>query len=93
VLKHSVINFIVNLCNDAKLRSHIASNMGNVFGLCFKMLKDDADKLDVDWLDSVSRELAVFINTSLDPIALKYMCDNGIVQICDKLLAVLKFKD
>lgn len=81
-----MINFIVNLCNDAKLRAHIASNMGGVLASCFKMLEVDSERLDYDWIDSITKELAVFINSCLDPNALKYVCENGIVKVCERLL-------
>lgn len=93
VLKHSVLNFVVNLCNDSKLRAHFASNMGGVLELCFGMLKQDVDEMDSDWVDTASRELAVLINSCLDANALKYVCSNGIVQVSEKILKKLQLSN
>lgn len=92
-VKYATMNFVVNLLNDPKLRQHIASNMGNVLSTIFDMLKEDVATMSHDWVDSVSRELAVCINAGLEVTALKYFCDNGVVEMCESLIKALKIKE
>ena len=89
-VKYATMNFVVNLLNDAKLRQHIGSNMGNLLSTIFDMLKDDIKTMGHDWVDSVSRELAVCVNAGLEISALKYFSDNGVVGMCESLIKVLK---
>jgi hypothetical protein len=92
-LKQATINFIVNLCNDKKLREHIASNMGGILLTVFEMLKNDVKEQQYDWCDSVSREVAVCINAGLEVSALKLFSENGVVKMIEDLLKILKFKE
>jgi len=57
--------------------------MGNVLSRVYAMLEHDVKTMPFDWVEAISRELAVCINTSLEPVALKYFCDKGIVTICE----------
>jgi len=88
-VKFSILNFVVNLLNDPKLRKHVADNMGNVLATIFKMLQEDVDAMSLNWEDSVTKELAVCINAGLEFSALNYFSEHKIVSICDTLLKVL----
>jgi hypothetical protein len=90
-VKFAILNFVVNLLNDPKLRQHIANNMGNVLATIFEMLQEDVDKMSLNWEDSVTKELAVCINAGLEMSALKFYSEHKVVQICETLLKELKF--
>lgn len=93
LLKQATINFVGNLCVEAKLRQHIAADMGGVLSRVYAMLETDVKTMPFDWIDSVVKEMAVCINCSLEPIAVKFFTEKGIVAICESVLKVTKFSE
>lgn len=57
------------------------------------MLDKDVREQPHDWVDSVSRELAVCVNAGLEISAMQLLCQKGLVPLLEQLLKQLKFKD
>jgi hypothetical protein len=66
LLKHATLGFVGNLCVEAKLRGHVASDVGKVFSRVISMLEKDTKETPFDWIDSISKELAVLINAGIE---------------------------
>lgn len=90
LLKQAAINFIGNLCCELKLRQHIASDLGSIFSKIFKMLAEDIKAMPFDWVESITKEMAVVINCSLEPVALNYISQNNVVPMVETVLKVCK---
>lgn len=67
--------------------------MGGVLSRVYSMLQDDIKTQPFDWIDSVSKEMAVCINCSLEAVALKYFSEKGLVANCEAILKFAKWSD
>jgi hypothetical protein len=67
--------------------------MGGVLSRVFAMLEADVKTMPFDWVDSITKELAVCINCSLEASALKFLSERNIVTLCETVLKVTKFKE
>lgn len=57
------------------------------------MLKNDVKDQPFDWSDSVIKETAVMINCCLEPVALKYLAEQGVVTVCESTIKLCKWSD
>lgn len=46
--------------------------------------------MPVDWVESITKEMAVVINCSLEPVALAYIAQQQVVQLAETVLKVCK---
>lgn len=67
--------------------------MGGVLSRVFAMLEADVKTMPFDWVDSITKELAVCINCSLEASALKFLSERNIVTLCETVLKVTKYKE
>jgi hypothetical protein len=57
---------IGNLCNEKSLRLKFASNTGDILSQVVTDFKIDIKERKFDWLDMMTRQLAIFINVSVE---------------------------
>jgi len=93
LLKHATLGFVGNLCVETKLRVHVAANVGGVLERVVSMLEIDVKGMPFDWIESISKELAVLINASLEEKAQQYLTDKNIVATIEAVLKIAKSKD
>ena len=79
LLKGATLGFVGNLCVEVKLRQVIASDMGGVLSRVYIMLQSDVNSKPFDWVEGVTKELAVLINCSLEDKAVKFFAEKDIV--------------
>ncbi len=73
VLRQSILGFLGNLCGDAILRGHIASNIQGILDAVSDSFKSNVEKKPVMWAELVTRELAVLINVSVEQAGQTYL--------------------
>ena len=54
------------------------------------MLSEDVKAMPFDWVESITKEMAVVINCSLEPVALNYIAQNQAVQLAETVLKACK---
>ena len=79
LLKGATLGFVGNLCVEVKLRQVIAADMGGVLSRVYVMLQSDVNSKPFDWVEGVTKELAVLINCSLEDKAVKFIAEKDIV--------------
>lgn len=79
LLKGATLGFVGNLCVEVKLRQVIAADMGGVLSQVYIMLQSDVNSKPFDWVEGVTKELAVLINCSLEDKAVKFIAEKDIV--------------
>lgn len=57
------------------------------------MLKADVNEQSVDWVDSTIKGTAVVINCCLEPVALNFISERGIVELCDSTIKLCKWTE
>ncbi len=93
LLKGATLGFVGNLCVEVKLRQVIASDMGGVLSRVYIMLQSDVNSKPFDWVEGVTKELAVLINCSLEDKAVKFFAEKDIVQLCESVLKQTKISE
>ena len=90
VLKQSMLAFIGNLCMDSLLRSSIASNNQGLLEEVYNQFDKDYKEKKALWQDVLVRELAVFVNVSIEASGLTFLLNTKpILPILDSLLTSL----
>lgn len=79
LLKGATLGFVGNLCVEVKLRQVIAADMGGVLSRVYIMLQSDVNSKPFDWVEGVTKELAVLINCSLEDKVVKFIAEKDIV--------------
>lgn len=93
LLKGATLGFVGNLCVEVKLRQVIAADMGGVLSRVYVMLQSDVNSKPFDWVEGVTKELAVLINCSLEDKAVKFIAEKDIVQLCESVLKQTKISE
>jgi hypothetical protein len=57
------------------------------------MFGSDINELPFDWVDSVIKETAVVINCCLEQVALKFLAERGVVDVCESAIKLCKWSD
>lgn len=78
-MKGATLGFVGNLCVEVKLRQVIGADMGGVLSRVYVMLQSDVNSKPFDWVEGVTKELAVLINCSLEDKAVKFIAEKDIV--------------
>ena len=90
VLKQSILAFIGNLCMDSLLRSSIASNNQGLLEEVYNQFDMDFKSKTSLWQDILVRELAVFVNVSIEASGLTFLLNTRpILPVLDTLLTSL----
>jgi 5'-3' exonuclease len=69
LLKNSIYAFIGNLCIDKTLRTCFANDQAEILSQIVKDFKLDLAGKAFDWQDMVNKQLAIFINVTVEPQA------------------------
>jgi hypothetical protein len=67
--------------------------MGGVLSRVYSMLQADTKEKPFDWVESLTKELAVLINCSLEEKTIELLASKDIVYICDTVLKQAKITE
>ena len=81
------------MCVEQKLRQVIAADMGGILSRVYSMLQADTAEKPFDWVESLTKELAVLINCSLEEKTIELLAGKDLVQICDSILKQTKITE
>ena len=73
LLKSSIYAFIGNLCVDKTLRTSFANDQSGILSQIITDFKSDLKGKAFDWIDMMTKQLAIFINVGLELQAAKLM--------------------
>ena len=93
LLKNSVYSLIGNLCVDKTLRMAFASDKSGILTQCYKDFETDFNEKKFDYLDMANKQLAIFINVSLEECAQKKLNELGIFTPLEELVKKCKSSD
>jgi hypothetical protein len=68
-------SLIGNLCIDKSLRVKFASDQGGILSQVVQDFKTDVEAKKFDYFDMATKQLAVFINVSVEECAQAKLCD------------------
>jgi len=69
LLKNTLYALIGNLCTEKTLRTNFANDLAGILSQIVEDFKLDLKNKKFDWLDMMTKQLAVFINVSLETSA------------------------
>lgn len=90
LLKQAMLSFVANLCAEAQLRVHISADMGGLLSKVYEVFVADTAMRPFDWVESITKELAVFVNASVETSAQTMLASKGVVTMCESLLSTVK---
>lgn len=83
-----------NLCGDPTLRQHVASNKEGILEEVILHLRTDVEGKPAFWTETVTRELAVLINVSIEGTAQTYLISEvGVFAQLETLITTVLYKD
>ena len=66
LLKNSIYALIGNLCTEKTLRISFASDLAGILSQIVQDFKADLTNKKFDWLDMMTKQIAIFINVSIE---------------------------
>lgn len=78
------------MCNDKTLRLTFASDTGGVLSQITTDFKTDVKEKRFDWLDLVHRQLAVFINVSVENAGQSTLLKSDIIPVIEEIIKECK---
>ena len=91
-MKQVLFGFVGNLCVDPQLRLKVAQDCGGLLSRVFSLFQTDVKERRFDWVESVTKELAVLINSGMEMPALVLFQAKGLVSLCEELLSNTKLE-
>lgn len=90
VLKQSIYVLIANLCIDKTLRQKFAQNQGEILSQVAEDFKQDLKEAKFDYQDMMTRQLAIFVNVSVEPEGINYLVKAQITDSLEELIKTCK---
>mmetsp|Transcript_10000 Transcript_10000/g.15148 ORF Transcript_10000/g.15148 Transcript_10000/m.15148 type:complete len:388 (-) Transcript_10000:91-1254(-) len=90
LLRQSLYSFVANLCNDKTLRLSFANDSEGILKQIIADFKQDVKEKKFDWFDMVTKELAIFINVSIESPAQATLFNEGLIDIMEELVIACK---
>lgn len=90
VLKNAIYAFIGNLCTERTLRLCFANDQGGILSQILHDFKTDLAARKFDWLDMMTKQIAVFINVSLETSAQKMLFEKGLLTDLEQVVMACK---
>lgn len=72
------------------MRNYISADMGGLFSKIIEVFMEDAKLKQFDWVDTITKELAVMINAGMDLQAQSKMAEMNVVPILLDVLSMCK---
>ena len=92
MLKQACLGFIGNLCNDQVLRGVVSTDTEGILSACSEGLRTELKERSASWQETVSRQLAVMANVSLESGGQARLIDMGIIPVCETVVRSCTFK-
>ena len=89
-MKISLYTLVANMCNDKTLRQTFASDTGKVLSQIILDFKTDVKEKQYDWLELVHRQLAVFINVSIEDSGQLALLNQDVIPVIEATIKECK---
>ena len=93
LLKTAIYSLIGNLCIEKALRMLFAWDNSGILSQVHKDFKQDLADKKFDWYDMMSKQLAIFINVSIESPAQQKLLDLGVLNDLEELVKNCKTSD
>jgi len=93
LLKTALYSLIGNLCIEKALRMNFANDNSGILSQVHKDFRKDLAEKKFDWYDMMSKQLAIFINVSIEVPAQQKLLDLGVLTDLEELVKSCKTSD
>lgn len=93
LLKSAIYALLGNLCADKSLRVSVANNTSGILGQVKDDFLNDMKEKSFDWFDMHHKQLAVFVNVSVEAPGQRFLFEAGVLEALPELLMACKSQD